>query len=244
MMEKILVKNVSKKFRIGIKNQGSVLHRIISVFSGKEFKREIDVLEDISFSVKSSEILGVIGDNGSGKSTLLRCIAKIYPHNKGKIVTSGKIISLINLNIGMQPKLILKDNVFLCCSFFGIPKKEIEKKFNSILEFSELQDYVNTKLYQFSNGMLQRLAFSIGINCNPDILLLDEVFEVGDEKFKNKSVKKIRSLVKEGVSIILVSHNLQLIQKYCDGVILMKKGKILEKGKPKEIIAKYRLKNY
>jgi ABC-type polysaccharide/polyol phosphate transport system ATPase subunit len=240
MKKRIIVTDLHKSFKIGFRNCDSFLAKITSVFSGKECKRKREILNGLSFDVEEGEILGIIGNNGSGKSTLLRCISQIYCYDKGTIKTKGNLISLINLNIGMHHKLTMKDNIYLCCSFFGLSKKEIDKRFNSILKFSELEDYVNTKLYQFSNGMLQRLAFSIGINCNPDILLLDEVFEVGDEKFKIKSVEKIKDIVKNGASVILVSHDLDMINKYCDRVILLEKGKIIESGKTNKVVSKYK----
>jgi ABC-2 type transport system ATP-binding protein len=239
MKNRIIVTDLHKSFKIGFRNCDSFLGKITSVFSGKECKRKREILNGLSFDVEEGEILGIIGNNGSGKSTLLRCISEIYCYDKGTIKKKCNLISLINLNIGMHHKLTMKDNIYLCCSFFGLSKKEINKKFKSIIEFSELEDYVNTKLYQFSNGMLQRLAFSIGINCNPDILLLDEVFEVGDEKFKIKSVKKIKEMVKEGTSVILVSHDLNMIKKYCDRVMLLEKGKIVKIGNTKEVILEY-----
>lgn len=237
-MERIIVENVSKKFQIGFKKHQSALARFVSLFSGKEPKKTLVALKEISFKVKEGEILGIIGKNGSGKSTLLRVIAGIYDA-EGKIITEGKIISLINLNIGMQSRLTMKDNIFLCCSLFGLSQKEIKQKFNSIVNFSELESFVDTKLYQFSNGMLERLAFAIAIHCNPNILLLDEVFEVGDENFKKKSANKIKELTKKEVTVMLVSHDLKMIEKYCERVIWLDKGKVKKEGKTKEVIEKY-----
>ena len=133
----------------------------------------------------------------------------------------------------------MKDNIYMCCSFFGLSKKETEKRFDSIIDFSELQDFINTKIYQFSEGMKQRLSFSIAIHCNPKILLVDEVFEVGDEEFKIKSVNKMKQMIKQGASILLVSHDINLIKKYCDRVIWLEKGKIIKQGNTKEVIRKY-----
>ena len=135
--------------------------------------------------------------------------------------------------------MTLKENVFLCCSLFGLSHKEIKDRFDPIIEFSELKDYKNTKIYQFSEGMKQRLAFSIAIHCDPEILLLDEVFEVGDEEFRIKSGNKIIELVKNGCSAILVTHNLELIKKYCDRVIWIDKGEIKRTGECNEVIKEY-----
>lgn len=236
---RIIVKDVSKKFKIGFKKNQSALARFISLFSGKEPKRIIWALRNVSFKAKAGEIIGIIGENGSGKSTLLRVIAGIYD-SEGKITANGKIISLINLSIGMQLRLTMKDNIYLCCSLFGSSQKDIKQRFNSIVEFAELENFVNTKIYQFSEGMKQRIAFSIAIHSNPDILLLDEVFEIGDEDFKIKSANKIKELVNKEVTVLLVSHELQMIKKYCDRVIWTKDGMIVKKGDTKKIIKEYK----
>ncbi len=239
-MEMIIVDNVSKKFKRGFKKHQSALARFISFLLGKESKKTIWALKDVSFKAEKGEIVGIIGENGSGKSTLLRVIAGIYKEDKGKVSINGKIISVINLRAGLQHRLTMKDHIFLTSSFFGLSKKEIKQKFNSIVEFAELENFVNTKIYQFSEGMKQRLVFSIAIHCNPEILLLDEVFEVGDKKFKIKSAEKIKNLVKKGTVVLLVSHELNMIEKYCDKVIWLDKGKIVREGKTREVVKEYK----
>ena len=238
-LKRIIVNNLNKKFRIGFGFSKSFLARLTSVFSGREPKKTLKAIDDVSLGLNSGEIMGIIGANGSGKSTLLRIIAGIYSHDDGRVMTNGKIISLINLGVGLKDRLTMKENIFLVGSYFGLSQKEIKNRFNSIVEFSELREFVNTKIYQFSSGMVQRLAFSIAIHSNPEILLLDEVFEVGDEDFKRKSADKIKELVKTGASVILVSHELDMIEKYCDMVILMRKGKIIDEGSAREIIKRY-----
>ena len=240
--ERIIVEALGKKFKIGFKKRQSVLARFVSVFSGREARKTIWALQNISFSAKQGEIIGIIGKNGSGKSTLLRCISKIYKQDTGIIKTNGKIVPIISLNVGMQPRLTMRDNINLCCSLFGLSKEEIKKRFQDIVKFSELQDFIDTKIYQFSEGMKQRSAFSIAISCNPEILLLDEVFEVGDERFKIKSAEKIKEFVKKRVSVLLVSHDLKMIEKYCNRVLWLDEGKTKQEGKTKEVISKY-LKN-
>jgi ABC-type polysaccharide/polyol phosphate transport system ATPase subunit len=239
---RVIVNNLNKSFRIGFKLPHSFLSRVFLVFSGREPKKTLKAIDNVSLEINSGEIIGVIGKNGSGKSTLLRIIAGIYDYDSGEVIQNGKIISLIDLGAGLKFRLTMRDNIFLVGSYFGLSQKEIRDKFNSIVEFSELEDFVNTKIYQFSTGMIQRLAFSIAIHCNPEILLLDEVFEVGDEEFRRKCADKIKELVGTGVSVILVSHDLSLIEKYCDKVILMHSGEIIKKGNAKEIIKRY--KNY
>jgi len=238
-MKRIIVNNLSKKFKIGIRANRNALSRFISIFSGRETKKEILALKNISFEAESGEVVGLIGKNGSGKSTLLRAIARIYDKDGGEIITNGNLISIINLNIGLRERLTMRDNVSFCCSIFGLSVKQIRERFNSIVEFAELKDFVDTKLYQFSSGMLQRLAFSIAVHCNPDILLLDEVFEVGDESFKKKSAEKIKELVAKGASVLLVSHELDMIKRHCNKIVWLDKGRIIMKGKSKDVIEKY-----
>lgn len=238
-MKRIIVENVRKRFKIGFKKEQTALARLLSLFSGRETRKVLEALKGISFDVEEGEILGIIGENGSGKSTLLRVIAGIYDKDRGRVGVRGKIVSLINLNVGLMERLTMKDNIYLCCSLFGLPQKEITQKLNSIVQFAELEPFIDTKVYQFSDGMKQRLAFSIAIHCNPKILLLDEVFAVGDEDFRKKSANKIKELVKGGASVILVSHELWMIKKYCDRVIWLDKGKIVKKGKTEEVVKKY-----
>ena len=239
-LKRIEIENLSKTFKIGFKKLQGTLSRVYSIFSGREPKKIVNVLSKISLSLYSGEILGLIGENGSGKSTLLRCIAGIYEFDSGNMSINGKVIPLINLNIGMQYRLSMKDNIYLIGSLFGMSKEEIDNEFNSIVEFSGLSEYTETKLYQFSNGMLQRLAFSIAIHSKPDILLLDEVFEVGDEDFKKKSSEKIKSLVRDGSSVILVTHELLMVQKYCTRAVWLKNGEIHDEGETKKILKEYK----
>ena len=227
--EAIIVKNLSKKFRIGFIKKQSALGRFCSFFSGREPKKIIWAVKDVSFTAYPGEMLGIIGDNGSGKSTLLRIIAGIYAPNAGEIKTKGKVVSLINLQSGLKDRLTMEENIYLLGSLFGMGQKEIRKKFNQIVEFSELKEFLKTKIYQFSQGMRHRLFFSIAVYCNPDILLLDEILEVGDHHFKEKCGKKIKELSRSGTCVILVSHDMDVIGKYCTRVIKMQSGTILEK---------------
>ena len=238
-MERIIVDNLMKKFKIGFRKKRGTLSRFLSFFSGNEPKKVIWALKGVSFRIKSGEIVGIIGKNGSGKSTLLRLISGIYKQEKGFIKNYGKLVPIINLNAGMQGRLSMRDNIYLVGSLFGLSKREIARKFDLIVKFSDLKNFVDTKLYQFSEGMLQRLAFSIAIYSNPDILLLDEVFEIGDDEFKKKSAGKIKELVKNGASVILISHELWMIEKYCDRVIWMDDGKIIKDGDCKEVLKDY-----
>lgn len=238
-MQRIVVDNVSKQFKIGFKKDQSALARAVSFLSGREPKKIIQALDNVSFEVEEGETVGIIGENGSGKTTLLRVIAGIYDKDQGQVLVNGKMISLINLNIGLKERLTMRDNIYLCSSLFGLSKRKTNQRFNSIVEFTELQNFVNTKIYQFSNGMKQRLAFSIAMQADPEILLVDEVLEVGDEDFKEKSSGKLEELIKKGATVLLVSHDLNLIKKHCRRAILMSKGKILKQGYAESVIEAY-----
>lgn len=239
-MKRIIVKNISKTFKIGFKKRQTALERIFSIFSDREPKRTLQVLKDISFDANEGEIIGVIGRNGSGKSTFLRIIAGIIDKDNGYVETNGKLIALINLNAGIKERLTMRENIFLGCTFLGLSQEEIKKKFNSIVKFAELEKFINTKWYQFSDGMKQRVVFSMALHSNPKILLLDEVFAVGDESFRKKCLKNINELAKNGSTILLVGHNLQIMEENCSKVIWIDKGNIKSQGSSKKVINTYK----
>lgn len=226
-MIRLNLQHISKSFLIGFQKKQSVLSHVASYISTRESKKLFKALDDISLEVRSGEILGITGSNGSGKSTLLRIMAGIYTPDTGTVQSNGKIISIINLGAGLMERLPMKDNIYMVGALFGMNKQSISNAFDSIVEFSELGEFIGTKIYQFSAGMIQRLAFSIAIHSEPDILLLDEVFEVGDESFRKKSSEKIKELVTRGACVVLVSHDMDLIQKNCTRVIEFKHGKII-----------------
>lgn len=245
MIERIKLENVTKKFTRRIKKENkSVLSFAVSLFSKKDKQFEFEVIKDVSFSVNSGEVLGVIGKNGSGKSTLLRLIAGIYNADSGAIKTNGHLIYVTGFGQGLKAKLTMKENIYLLGAVLGLSKKEMDEKLDQIIDFSDLREYLNTPVYQFSSGMVSRLSFSISVHClehhNPDILLFDEVFSAGgDIDFQTKGIKKMEELIKRGVAVILVSHSLDLIEKYCQKTLWLEKGKILKQGISKEIVAEY-----
>jgi ABC-type polysaccharide/polyol phosphate transport system ATPase subunit len=236
----IETRDLKKDFKIGfLKNQGA-LARTLSIFSGKEPTKKVRVLDGVSFRLDGGEILGIIGKNGAGKSTLIRVLSGIYHNTGGEIDVNGNIVPIVGLGYGFQDRLSMKDNVFLSCSLLGLRRNEIKQKFSSIVEFAELQEFVITKLYQFSDGMKHRLAFSVAIHCNPDLLFLDEVFEIGDQGFRAKSSSKIKELARDGSGVILVSHELKMIEKHCKRVLWLEKGKVKMMGETEEVLRLYR----
>lgn len=236
---RIVLENICKDFKTGVKKRTNTLFVLSSFLKGRLFKKKWRALDNISLSVAKGELLGVIGENGSGKSTLLRVIAGIYPC-EGKLYTEGKIVSLIGLGVGLNTRLSVRDNIFLLHSFFDVSRKETKKRIKSMLSFAGLEGCEEEDLYKLSSGMLQRLFFSIAMSAGPDILLLDEVFEVGDEGFKKKSQQAIKKIIQKGGSAVLVSHDLDMIENNCDRVVWLSRGSIVMSGLPKEVIEKYR----
>ena len=238
-MERIKLHSLSKEFQIGTGTKKGALAHALSLFSGREKQESFWALQDVSFRAESGEIIGIIGTNGSGKSTLLRLIAGIYAPTHGAVETVGNVISIINLNLGMQPRLTMHQNIYLVGALFGLSQQTIHAAYADIVTFSELEKFTHTKLYQFSEGMKQRLAFSIAAHTAPDVLLLDEVFEVGDESFCKKSAHKIQELVHNGATALLVSHDLSIIERYATRVAWIKKGRIHKTGEATHILQQY-----
>ncbi len=244
-MKRIHIEGLWKMFDMGFKKREGVLSRIFSLVSGRENKKEVRVLDNISFQAQAGENIGVIGKNGSGKSTLLRIIAGIYVPNGGMVTTHGKVIYVNGFGYSLKPKLTMGENILLMGLVMGLSQKDIEKKFKEIVSFSGLEDFVNTKVYQFSSGMLIRLNFSVGIHCvahqNPDILLLDEIIETGgDIDFNKKALQKMEQLINGGATVVMASHNLDVIKKYCEWVLLFHRGCVIKSGKPEEVIRYYK----
>lgn len=241
---KISLSNISKSFQIGYQKSDGALARLLSKIFGRQAKRTLPVLSNVSLQVKAGENVGLIGSNGSGKSTLLRTIAGIYIPDGGIISTQGDVIYINGFGLGLKQRLSMRDNIFLIGTIMGLGRKEIKKRFSEIVAFAELENFVNTKVHQFSYGMLNRLCFSTTIHClqhkNPDIILLDEVFGAGgDLKFQNKALAKMEDFIRGGAAVILASHDLDLVSKYCNRVVLLENGKIKKEGEPQEVIPHY-----
>lgn len=241
----VRLQRVCKRFDIGFKKHENALFRVMRIFSGREQKKTIHVLEEISFDVLRGERVGIIGRNGSGKSTLLRLIAGIYGHDSGLMDITGSVVYISGFSQGLKSKLTMRDNVYLVGSIMGLSKKEIDEEFDSIVDFSGLEDFVETKVYQFSSGMTTRLAFSIFIFCilrnRPDILLLDEVIGAGgDIDFTAKANNKMEELIHSGSTVLFVSHGMGEVEKLCSKVIWIEKGKIVLYGPAHRVIDAYK----
>lgn len=204
----------------------------------KSNKNQVAALRNISFIVKKGETIGIIGRNGAGKSTILKLISKITYPNKGTVDANGKIAAFIELGAGLQHELTGRENIFLYGAILGMKKKEIEKKFDDIVNFSEIKKFLDLPIKKYSSGMYSRLGFSVCAFCDPDILLVDEVLAVGDVNFQKRCLDKMHSFAKEK-TIVFVSHNMHAIRSICTRVIYLKKGKIIKIGNPSEVIGHY-----
>lgn len=196
-------------------------------------------VNDVSFEVKQGELLGLIGRNGAGKSTLLKILSRITPPTKGRIVLKGKVSSLLEVGTGFHPELTGRDNVFLNGAILGMRKKEIERKFDQIVDFSGVEKFLDTPVKRYSSGMRVRLAFSVAAHLEPDILIIDEVLAVGDGPFQRKCKGKMEEVGKQGRTVIYVSHNMPSVMQTCTRVILLDQGRIVADGEPHDIVGQY-----
>jgi lipopolysaccharide transport system ATP-binding protein len=201
--------------------------------------KEFWALTDVNFEVKPGEALGIIGPNGSGKTTTLKLLSRILRPDGGRIVVQGKVGALIELTAGFNPDLTGRENVFLNATILGMRKNEIQSKYNEIVAFAELQEFMETPVKWYSTGMFARLGFSVAVHTNPDVLLIDEVLSVGDEGFQRKCFDKMRSFKAQGVTIVFVSHNLQAVTSLCDKAILISNGHAISDGSPEDVIGDY-----
>lgn len=233
----IQAKNISKTFHISEDSHNTVKHRLFNIFNPPRSKK-VEALKMMNFEVKKGECIGLIGRNGSGKSTLTKILAGVYPTDTGYININGSTL-LMNLGVGMSHELTARENVYVSASVLGLKIKEIDEIFDKIIDFAELKEFVDTKIKFFSSGMVARLGFSIAVNAGADIMFLDEIFAVGDMKFQEKAVKVFESSWIEGKTVILVSHSMDTIQKYCQRSAYMKHGKMEFFGETEKAVEMY-----
>lgn len=233
-MESVIkIENVTKKFRLYSDRPLSIKENIVRGM--KNTYKEFYALNDVSFEVKKGSTIGLIGKNGSGKSTLLKMINRTMFPDKGKITINGKIASLIELGAGFHPELSGRENIYNNATIFGFSKEEIDKRLPEIIEFSELEEFIDNTLRTYSSGMYARLAFSVAIHVDADILLVDEILGVGDINFQSKCANKIYEMKRNGTTIILVTHDMSTIDRLCDYAVWLDHGKKIAEGSPKEI---------
>ena len=226
----VSVKNVSKSFRLPTESSNSLRTVLVNRMKGISGYKEQKVLKDISFDVEKGDFFGIVGRNGSGKSTLLKIISQIYIPEKGTVTIDGRLVSFIELGVGFNPELTGKENVYLNGAMLGFSAKEIDEMYDDIVDFAELHEFMNQKLKNYSSGMQVRLAFSVAIQAQSDILVLDEILAVGDEAFQRKSREFFEEIKRDkNKTVILVTHDMGAVQRYCNKVIYVKDG-ILEKS--------------
>ena len=239
----ISVDNVSKTFKLPYEKNSTIKGAIINFRRKKKGYKKQVALKNISFEVKRGEFFGIVGRNGSGKSTLLKLISGIYTPDSGAIHVNGKLTPFIELGVGFNPELSGKDNVYLNGSLLGFNRKEMDGMYDEIVAFAELEKFMDQKLKNYSSGMQVRLAFSIAIRANTDILVLDEVLAVGDEAFQRKCKEYFKSLKENGKTVVLVTHSMEDVRQYCDRAVLIEHSKIKSMGNPADIANQYTLDN-
>lgn len=239
----VKVENISKSFHLPVESTTSLKRTLVNYFKGIKGYREQQVLRDISFEVEKGDFFGIVGRNGSGKSTLLKIISQIYVPETGTVSINGKLVSFIELGVGFNPELTGKENVYLNGALLGFSVKEIDEMYQNIVDFAELHEFMNQKLKNYSSGMQVRLAFSVAIQAKSDILVLDEVLAVGDEAFQRKCNDYFIQAKKDKKTIILVTHSMEAVRKYCNRAMLIDKGKIKVIGTPDDVANQYSLDN-
>ena len=235
---KIIVEDVYKTFNVYLDKANTIKERLLFLFS-RNRKEKREVLKGVNLKIKQGEVVALIGTNGSGKSTLLKLMTKIIYPNKGKIITNGKLTSLLELGAGFHPDFSGRENIYFNASIFGLTKKEIDNRLQQIIEFSELGSYIDNPVRTYSSGMYMRLAFSIAINVDAEILLIDEILAVGDQHFQDKCFDKLKELRDSEKKIVIFSHSLDTVRDLCTRAIWIYKGELRLDGDPVYVIDEY-----
>jgi ABC-2 type transport system ATP-binding protein len=230
------VRGVSKRFRIH--HDKSLKERMITL--GRSSREEFYALRDIDLDIAVGSTVGILGRNGSGKSTLLKCIAGILQPTEGQVVVRGQLAAMLELGAGFQPDLTGRENVFLNGAILGMSRRDLERRFDDIVAFSELEQFIDSQVKHYSSGMYVRLGFAVAVNVEPDLLLIDEVLAVGDEAFQRKCIERVREFQREGRTIVFVTHAPDLVRQICDRAVVLDHGKIVLDGAPGEAVRSFR----
>lgn len=233
------VNNVTMDFRIQNENIKSIKEYLISLIRGKVSYSEFRALEDVNFHVEKGQVCGIIGRNGAGKSTLLKIIAGVLSPTKGNVKVNGNIAPMLELGAGFDQDLSARENIYLNGAILGYSKEFLDEKYQQIVDFSELHEFMDNPIRTYSSGMMIRLAFSIATIVEPEVLIVDEILSVGDASFAEKSGKRMRELMSGGTTVLMVSHVLAQIREMCDRVIWLDHGKIKMDGDPDEVCDAY-----
>ena len=234
----ITVDDVAKRFRLVHERNASIKGALLSGFRRTVYD-EFWALDGVSFEVPRGATFALVGENGSGKSTLLKCMAKIYRPDRGTITTRGKMCALLELGAGFHPELSGRENVYLNGAILGLSKVEIDRRFDDIVGFAGLERFIETPVKNYSSGMFVRLGFSVAINVEPEILLVDEVLAVGDEQFQQRCLEKFADLRRQGRTVVVVSHGLDMVRNICDAAVWLEHGHLRYSGTSGEVVGKY-----
>ena len=238
LREMIVARHVDKQFVL--RHTRSIKEAFVWLVKGRkgDLSEKFHALSDVSFSVKEGETVALLGLNGSGKSTLLKLISGVMLPDEGEVLTRGRVAGLIEVGAGFHPDLTGRDNVYLNGSILGMTEQEIEEKFDSIVEFSEIGEFIDTEVKFYSSGMYLRLAFAVAIHTDPDVFLIDEILAVGDAPFQHKCLDKIRALAREGKTLVVVSHDLPVVEQICERGVLLEKGRVVMDGPVRDAVAR------
>lgn len=246
----IRLEHVSKRFSFSEERPGSVLETLITRLRALRLRntgmrpsshgqRSLWAVQDVSFAVQPGESLGIVGRNGSGKSTLMKLITRILRPNEGRITVRGRVSALLELGAGFHPDLTGRENIYLNASVLGLQKADIEQHFDSVVAFSELSSFIDMPVKHYSSGMYMRLGFSVAVHVSPNILIVDEILAVGDQKFQEKCVARIDDMRRSGITVVLVSHNLEMMRRLCTHLVWMENGRLMAYGPTEMVLQRY-----
>ena len=236
--EMVRIEHVSKRF--SLRHDRSLKELVFSALKRKKLADTFMALDDVDLTVRAGETVGLIGFNGSGKSTLLKTVSGVLFPDSGRVMLRGRVAGLIEVGSGFHPDLSGRENVFLNGAILGISRAQLEERFDDIVAFSEIEEFIDTEVKYYSSGMFLRLAFSVAVHTEPDIFLVDEILSVGDEPFQRKCLERIRELQKAGRTMVVVSHELEMLEKLCTRIVVLRKGRTVFDGDPTEAIATLR----
>lgn len=237
------IHDVSKTFRLPKQRYSTLKERALHPFASSEYD-ELRAVQHVSVDIGKGEFFGIVGRNGSGKSTLLKCLAGIYDPDTGGVKIHGRLSPFIELGVGFNPDLTARDNVLINAIMLGLTRKEARRRFDSIIDFAELHDFLDMKLKNYSSGMRVRLAFSVAVQVDADILLIDEVLAVGDAAFQQKCYEQFATMHKEGRTILFVTHDMSAVERFCDRAMLLEKGNVVDLGDPVDVARQYNELNF
>jgi ABC-type polysaccharide/polyol phosphate transport system ATPase subunit len=239
----VVVEGLTKRFELPHQRYSTLKERVLHPLRSRSYDT-LHAVDDVSFSVSSGEFFGIVGRNGSGKSTLLKCLAGIYETDAGHVTVHGRLSPFIELGVGMNPEITARENVFINAIMLGLSRRQARERFDEIVAFAELEDFMDLKLKNYSSGMSVRLAFSVAIQVDADVLLIDEVLAVGDAAFQHKCFEEFHRLKAAGKTIVFVTHDMSAVERFCDRAMLVERGRVVSIGGPHEIAKAYNELNF